>query len=151
MRKLIGLFLLIFPLIVSAQDAFIELLRSDIRAQKVAIISETMDFTEEQANMFWPVYREYNTEREKIGDEWLKLIKQYVKFYEKMSDETARVLWKKSMEIEQSRLDLEKKYYKNFEKVLTSKMAVKLMQVEKQINTLIQLQVEAELPLLEQD
>lgn len=148
MRKSILLLLFVVPLILSAQDAYIELLRSDIRAKKVMIISETMNFTEEQESIFWPVYREYNTEREKIGDEWIKLIKQYIKFYEKMSDETAKVLWKKSVEIEQARLDLEKKYYKKFEKVMTAKMAVKLMQVENQINTLIQIQVDSELPLI---
>ncbi len=107
-----------------------------------------MDFSEEQANAFWPIYREFNTEREAIGDESIKVIKQYIKFYENMTDATAKELWKKSMEIKQSKLDLEKKYYKKFEKALTSKMAVKLMQVENQINDLIELQINSELPLL---
>ena len=142
-------FVIILPVLVFAQDVQIELLKSDIRANKVAIIIEVMDFTEEQANVFWPVYREYNSEREEIADEWLNLIKQYIKFYENMTDPTAKELWKKSMEIEQKRLDLEKKYYKKFEKVLAPKMAVKLMQLESQINSLIRLQIDAELPLLE--
>ena len=149
MRKLIVFFVIILPVLIFAQDAQIELLKSDIRSQKAAIITEVMDFTEEQANAFWPIYREYNTEREKIADEWLNLIKQYLKFYEKMTDPTAKELWKKSLEIEQKSLDLKKKYYKKFEKALTPKMAVKLMQVEGQINTLIRLQVDAQLPLLE--
>ena len=136
MRKYFILFTLLIPVFLSAQDEYIELLRSDIRAQKVELITEVMDFSEEQANAFWPIYREFNTEREAIGDESIKVIKQYIKFYENMTDATAKELWKKSMEIKQSKLDLEKKYYKKFEKALTSKMAVKLMQVENQINDL---------------
>ena len=148
MRRYFILFTLLIPVLLSAQDEYIELLRSDIRAQKVELITEVMDFSEEQANAFWPIYREFNTEREAIGDESIKVIKQYIKFYENMTDATAKELWKKSMEIKQSKLDLEKKYYKKFEKALTSKMAVKLMQVENQINDLIELQINSELPLL---
>jgi hypothetical protein len=149
MRKFMMMLFVLLPVFLLAQDAQIDLLKSDIRAKKLAIITEVMDFNEEQANKFWPVYREYNTAREKIADEWLNLIKQYLKFYENMTDPTAKVLWKKSMDIEQKRLDLEKKYYKKFEKALTPKMAVKLMQLESQIHSLIRLQVDAQLPLLE--
>ena len=148
MRKMIIVISLIFPLILAAQDAYIELLKSDIRAQKVAIITETMDFSEKQASLFWPVYREFNAAQEKIADEQLNLIKQYLKFYENMTDETAKVLWKKSLEIDQSRLDLRKKYFTKFEKILSAKLTAKLLQLEQQINMLIRIQVESQLPLL---
>ena len=42
--------------------AYAELLRSDLRAQKVAVITEVMEFTEAEDTAFWPVYREYETE-----------------------------------------------------------------------------------------
>ena len=38
--------------------AYAELLRSDVRTQKVAIITEVMGFTEAEDAAFWPVYRE---------------------------------------------------------------------------------------------
>jgi hypothetical protein len=40
--------------------AYAELLRSDVRAEKVAIITEVMDFTEAEDAAFWPIYREYD-------------------------------------------------------------------------------------------
>ena len=138
----------ILPIILIAQEAQIELLRSDIRAKKIAIITETMNFTSEEASVFWPVYRDFNTEHEKIGDERVKLIKNYLKFYENMTDGTARELWKKSIEIEQSQLNLRKEYYKKFEKILSAKLATKLMHVNHQINTLIRIQIDAQLPLI---
>lgn len=130
-------------------DAYVELIRSDIRAKKIVIIKETMNFSDEQASVFWPIYREYNNELEKVSDERLQLIKSYLKFYENMTDETAKVLAEKSVEIDQKFLDLRKVYFKKFEKALSAKLAAKLMQVDNQINSLIRLQVDSELPLIE--
>ena len=42
--------------------AYVELLRSDVRAQKVAFITELMEFSEADDKVFWPIYREYDTE-----------------------------------------------------------------------------------------
>ena len=41
-------------------SAYAELLRSDIRLQKVAIITEVMGFTEAEDKAFWPIYRDYD-------------------------------------------------------------------------------------------
>ena len=49
--------------------AYVELLRSDVRAQKVAFITELMEFTEAEDKAFWPIYREYDVELSKINDE----------------------------------------------------------------------------------
>jgi len=152
MRKLFVLFFVVISMgslfAQTEYDFYLDLLRLDIRAKKVALINESMQFTEAQAEVFWPIYKEYALEQEKITDERIKLIKAYLKFYENMEDATAQVLAKKSMEIEQQRLDLKKKYFKKFEEALTPKMAVKLYQIQNMTNSLIKLQVDAELPLL---
>ena len=47
------------PLALNAQggevDGFIELLRSDIRTQKVALLTAAMGLDETQAEAFWPL------------------------------------------------------------------------------------------------
>src|SRR5512134_4172880 len=48
--------------------AYAELLRSDVRTQKVSIITEVMGFTEAESAKFWPIYREYDAEMAKLGD-----------------------------------------------------------------------------------
>ena len=40
-----------------------------MRAQKVAIITEVMGFTEAEDAAFWPIYREYDVEMARLGDE----------------------------------------------------------------------------------
>ena len=67
--------------------AYVELLRSDLRSQKIAIITELMGFTEAEDAKFWPVYREYETAVAKVNDDRLALIKEYAANYEKLTDE----------------------------------------------------------------
>ncbi|NIO06376.1 MAG: hypothetical protein GTN74_17750 [Proteobacteria bacterium] len=131
-----------------AQDAYIELLRSDVKTKKVAIITEVMHFTNEETNAFWPVYREYDLELSKIGDGRLQLIKDYAQNYETMTDEKAKELVDRALRLEAKRTKLKKKYFKKFDKVLPSKTAAKFFQLENQINLLIDLQIASELPLI---
>jgi len=149
MKKL--LFVIVFVLATTvgyAQDAYIELLRSDVKTKKVAIITEVMHFTNEEANAFWPMYREYEFELTKIGDGRLELIKDYARNYETMTDEKAKELIEKALKLEGKRTKLKKKYFKKFDKVLPSKTVAKFFQLENQINLLIDLQIASELPLI---
>ena len=57
--------------------AYVELLRSDVRAQKVAIITDLMRFTEAEDAAFWPIYREYELELTKVNDERVSVVKAY--------------------------------------------------------------------------
>ena len=149
MKKL--LFVIVFVLATTvgyAQDAYIELLRSDVKTKKVAIITEVMHFTNEEANAFWPMYREYEFELTKIGDGRLELIKDYAQNYETMTDEKAKELVDRALRLEGKRTKLKKKYFKKFDKVLPSKTVAKFFQLENQINLLIDLQIASELPLI---
>ena len=62
--------------------AYVELLRSDLRTQKVAVITEMMQFTEAEDAAFWPIYREYELELSRLNDERLAAIETYAKIYD---------------------------------------------------------------------
>ena len=72
--------------------AYAELLRSDVRTQKVAIITEVMGFTETEDAAFWPIYREYDAEMAKLGDERVALIAEYASNYSSLTDAIAEKL-----------------------------------------------------------
>ncbi len=127
--------------------AYVELLRSDLRAQKVAIITEVMEFTEAEDAKFWPVYREYETELAKINDERLALIKDYARTYETLTDATADRLALNALGLEARRQTLTAKYYERFKAVLPPKTAARFLQVEHQILLLLDLQIAASLPI----
>jgi hypothetical protein len=134
---------------VHAQEGYLEMLRSDLRADKVAIITQAMQFTQEQADAFWPVYREYDLEMTKLNDMRVALLQDYAANYGNMTDEKAGEIIAKSIEFQQKRLDLRKTYFKKFEKVIPTAMAAKFLQVDHQIGLLIDLQIAANLPLIQ--
>jgi hypothetical protein len=129
--------------------AYVELLRSDLRARKVGIITEVMQFTDAEDAKFWPVYREYEAELAKVNDDRLALIKEYAVAYDKMTDAVADRLAHGALELEARRTALKTKYYERFKSVLSAKTAARFLQVENQILLLLDLQIAASLPIVQ--
>jgi hypothetical protein len=130
-------------------DDYVQLLRSDLKMEKTALISEVMHFTEQESKEFWPVYREYELKLEKLGDERLENIKSFAKNFDNMNDEKADELIKNAFDFHEKKLELEKDLYNDVKKITGAAKAAKLIQLEHQINTLIDLKIGSELPLLE--
>jgi hypothetical protein len=140
------------PPAVDARDvnlrAYVELLRSDVRAQKVAILSEMMDFTEEEDAKFWPIYREYDTELSKINDDRVTLIQEYAKNYDQMTDTVADRIARGALDLEARRNALKQKYYDRLKSALSATTAARFLQVENQLLMIIDLQISAALPVV---
>jgi len=127
--------------------AYAELLRSDVRTQKVAIITEVVGFTEEEDKAFWPIYREYDAEMSKIGDERVSNIEDYAHSFSNLSDDAADRIARKALDLEAQRQAVKTKYYDRFAKALSPRTALRVMQVEQQLLLLIDLQIASSLPI----
>jgi hypothetical protein len=127
--------------------AYAELLRSDIRTQKVAIITEVMGFTDAEDKAFWPLYREYDAEMSKIGDERVSNIEDYAGHFSNLTDDAADRIARKSLDLEAQRQAVKTKYYDRFAKALSPRTALRVMQVEQQLLLLIDLQIVSSLPI----
>jgi hypothetical protein len=128
-------------------SAYAELLRSDVRAQKVAIITEVMGFTDEEDKAFWPIYREYDAEMSKLGDERVALIEEYAKAYDAMTDEAADKLAARALDLETRRQAAKAQVFEKVKKALGPREALRFLQVEHQLQLLIDLQIAAALPV----
>jgi hypothetical protein len=128
--------------------AYVELLRSDIRSQKVAILTELMAFTEAEDAAFWPIYREYDVELSKLADERVAMIKEYADSYGTVTDALADSLARKAIDIDRRRSALLEKYYDRVKTSLSPKTAARFLQVEHQLLLLIDLQIAALLPVV---
>jgi hypothetical protein len=128
--------------------AYTELMRRDIRTQKVALITELMQFTDEQDNAFWPVYRVYENELGKVYDAKLQLIEMYAERYATLTNAQADELVAKWFEVDSRRGALRQKYYTALKAKITPLVAARALQIENQLDLLIDLQVAAELPVI---
>ena len=128
-------------------SAYAELLRSDVRVQKVAIITEVMGFTEAEDAAFWPIYREYDLEMSRLGDERVALIAEYARNYSNLTDAVADSLATKALDLEGRRRAAQAKSYERVKAALSPRTALRFLQVEHQLQLLIDLQIASSLPV----
>ena len=129
-------------------DKLVELMRKDVRAQKADIVGKTMAFDAAQAAAFWPLYKQYEAERQSLGTERLAVIQDLAEHFETLNDAKAKGLLERSFAIEDKRLALERKYKDELLKVLPAKTVARFFQVETRLNNLINLEVSSQIPLV---
>jgi len=129
-------------------DSAIEVARADIRADKNALISAGMNFSEKDGAAFWPVYRKYEYERSNIEDLRASVIKEYAEKYLSMTDADAKAMSDRMFDCDARETDLKRKYFKEFNKVLPAITVAKFFQLEHRIDLLIGMKVESSLPQL---
>ena len=127
--------------------AYVELLRSDIRTVKVAILTEVMGFNETEDKAFWPIYREYDVEVSKLADERLAMIKEYAAAYSALTDDKSAALASKAIELESRRSAAKAQVYERVKAALGARQALRFLHVEHQLQLLIDLQVASSLPV----
>jgi hypothetical protein len=133
----------------SELDKNIELMRANVRYEKTSWIRSNVPLTEREAKVFWPLYRRYQTELTKIGEERLALIKDFAAHHENLTDTRARGILDRSFAID-SKLATIRRIYKNeFLTVLPPKVVARFFQVEHRLNLLIDLELAAQIPLIE--
>ena len=127
--------------------AYIELLRSDLRTKKIALITEVMQFTDAEDAAFWPVYRQYEFELGQLNDERVQLVERYAAVYSALTDATADELIVKALNLEGRRNALKERYYAKLKAAMAPRTAARVIQVENQIQLLVDLQIAASLPV----
>lgn len=98
-----------------------------VRAFRVAIFTEVLRLTAEEAQGFWPVYNEYVDNRDKAHDE-LRPKKQL----DAMNDNEVEEQIKRHFEMRQRELDLEKELFQKLRKVLPVRKIAKIPLAERE-------------------
>src|SRR5215469_14168964 len=130
-------------------QTYIELLRSDLNAQKRQIVNETMQLDDKQARIFWPIYNDYEANLDKLGDERLAIVQEYATNFLTMTNEEADELAQRVMALDDQRMALRRKYYDLMKKSLPAILVVRFFQVENQIQLLVDLKIASNLPIIE--
>ena len=131
-------------------QAYIQLLRSDLKASKRTLIKESMQLDDKQAEAFWPLYNQYDVEQTKLGDQKLALIQQYANSFLTMTDDKADQLAHQALQLDEQRLALRKKYYDIMKKSLPAVVVARFFQLDNQIQLVVDLQIASNLPIIEE-
>ena len=131
-------------------DSTIAVVRANMRADRVGLITTAMNFSDKDGAVFWPIYRQYEYERAGLDDRRVAVIKQYTQKYPNLTDADAKAMADQMLDCESRLAALKKKYYKRFNKALPALTVTKFFQLEHRVDLMMDMQVEATLPPLTQ-
>jgi len=129
-------------------DANLQLMREDIRAERKKIVAVNMSLTETEATKFWPVYDRYIGETIKVNDVRFALLKDYARNYDNTTDEQADSFIKRWLALDNENTQLRLKYIAEFEKVISHKKTAMFFQIDRRVSMMIELQLASQVPLL---
>jgi len=132
-----------------SQEANLELVRADLKAQKVALVTMNMQLTDAQSQVFWPIYRKYDAELTVVYDKVISLVKDYAANYAQMTDAKAAELMKGTLSLMGQRLKLLEKVCGDVAKALGPVLGARFMQIERQITAALDLQIGSGMPLIQ--
>ena len=138
MKKLIILSILFFCSFGFAQVEtfeadYIEAFKKDVQAESRKMVTENLTLTEGEGKIFWPIYNEYAAAYDKLIDERLKVIEEYMLNYYGMDNEVATDLINKTIGLKIRSVELQKEYIDKMLAVLPASVVGKFFQIDNRI------------------
>lgn len=129
-----GFFILLFawPQIVSAQEERGR--RAQIESAKIALITQRMQLTPQEAEKFWPVYNEYQQEKENIRRQTVRGRQSEV---EEVTEQQALDLIRQRQDLRRQELALDEKYYDQMIQVTSARQVMALSKAESEFRRIL--------------
>lgn len=122
MEKIFFAFLLLFSLTqVEAQQG-----KERIEAFKAAFFTEQLELSSQEARDFWPVYDEYEAEKEALKSQYKRNRK-----IELLSDAEVENYLIQQFEFEEKQLAVKRKYFERFKEILPIRKVARLNKTER--------------------
>lgn len=133
MKRLItilSLFILTHSLIGQTQNA-----REKIEAARIALITERLDLTPEQAEKFWPIYREYSVKQREINQDFQQLKRNYDP--STATEEESKKVLNKGQKMKERQLVLERTYMERMQIVVSNRQLMNLRKAEQDFREML--------------
>lgn len=102
-----------------------------IRSIKIAFITERLNLTPEESQLFWPIYNQFDERQSELKKEYVGDNTNL----QMMSDEEADGLLNNYLKMQEERLRLEKKYIADLKQVLSKQKVLRLLKAERDFQT----------------
>jgi Spy/CpxP family protein refolding chaperone len=129
-------------------EEVLKAVREDMQASRADVMAKNLTLTADQAAKFWPLFNAYQKEQNVIMDEHMKAIQAYVKSYDTIDDASALALAKAHFDRDTRMNALRQKWLAEFQKVLPTRLAVRVMQIDRRLSLVTQIEITALIPLV---
>ena len=127
------------------------MLKKDIQDASKQIVADNLTLTEEQAKIFWPLYDEYDAAYDKLVNERMKVIEDYIMNYYSLDEKIGKDLISKSIGLKYQAIDLQKEYIDKMLEVLPFSVVGKFFQLDNRITAIIDIARMTNLPLIREE
>lgn len=103
-----------------------------MKAEKVSFITEKVDLTVKEAQVFWPLYNEFNEKMDVLFKEEHKISREIKKSISTLSDKDLEKKLDRLIDIKDERAELEKTYHEKYKTVLPVKKVALLYQADRE-------------------
>ncbi len=104
--------------------------KNKIKSLKVAFITERLDLDSKEAQSFWPIYNEYEENREAMRERERNQIHSKIRDAESLSEKGASDLIEKYLNFEEEEEELDKNFIEKISKVISAKKTLLLLRSE---------------------
>ena len=104
--------------------------KKKIESARIGLITERLGLTPEQAERFWPIYREFLTKRRDLNQNF-KTSRSQIDL-STATEEQRQKLLERQLELKQKQLDLEKDYSQRLMRVIDSRQILALRRAEEE-------------------
>ena len=105
--------------------------REKMEAQRVAFITQQLNFSPDEAKIFWPVYNEYDAKRHDLKKSFRESGDYHGADIDKLTEKEATQILDNQIIESQKFLDLRKEYHARFKSVLPAVKILKLYDAER--------------------
>jgi hypothetical protein len=144
---LFGLVCLLFAVKTYAQDE-IAVVQKEWGKSKKELVRAAMELSAADSAKFWPLYANYEKERQKLGRDRIVVLTDYADHFETLTNAKVDELMTKLFKNELATTNLQQRYYISVKNKLGAMKAAKFIQVENYINTSIRSAIQEELPFI---
>jgi len=104
--------------------------KNKIKSLKIAFITERLDLSASEAEMFWPLYNTYEMKRDELRDRQHREVFDKISSVGSMSEVESRELLKKYLAIETEEEALDSNFYKQVADAISAKKTLLLFRAE---------------------
>lgn len=131
-----------------SSDPEMDYIKKTYSKDKKTLVDQYMNLNVQDSGKFWPVYADYEANREKLAAVRINLITQYVNKYDSLtSDQTDKII-RASFDNTISLDKLNSDYYDKMKKAVGAVNAGKYMQLEIYLQTMWKAVVQSNIPLI---
>ncbi len=147
--KMLTVLIVLFPPLLHAEDS-LDIDMNKFSTAKKALVKETLQLTEKESTVFWPLYDAYVEAQINIFNRHIALIREHKQKSENLSDKEAEVLINKYLELQADDLKLKQDYVKKFSKKLPYRRVYQFFDLEDRIEAGFFAVVAEDLPLIKE-